>query len=199
MKTSKQIFAADGSNLKKYVSQNGLETRNWASSSTGVSIPFMPMAMSGTVTGCTNPIRKARLETIYTLIIRLTIQKSSATRFYSVMGRGAVIIQELATAVRHRGMRLGLPNHFAENWWFFKHSEEQDTSDPIFAKLYNAENELTEAHVKKWYDFSIEQLELFKPDLFYYNFEIAQPEFKEQLRKIAIITINRPNGTKASY
>lgn len=109
----------------------------------------------------------------------------------TTMGPRKDIMRELANEARREGMHFGLSNHFAENWWFFPHEEALDTSDPAFANLYGYGEELTEEHMNRWYDLSVEQINAFQPELLYYDFEIAKPEFREHRRKLAAYYYNK--------
>jgi alpha-L-fucosidase len=53
------------------------------------------------------------------------------------------------------------------------------------------ENKLTEEHVQRWYDFSVEQVEKFEPELLYYDFEIDKPEFLSKRRELAAYYYNK--------
>lgn len=109
----------------------------------------------------------------------------------TLLGPKQDIIQALSVEARRAGLNFGLSNHFAENWWFFPYHDELDTSDPAYAALYNKENVLDEAHIERWYELSLEQIHKFEPDLLYYDFEIAKPEFKSRLRDIAAYYYNK--------
>ena len=101
------------------------------------------------------------------------------TTYNSVAGAGVDYIGTLQKAVKARGIKFGISNHFAENDWFFDEGNGKDTdlADPAFAELYGTGGEKTDAHVKKWYDISMEIIEKYRPALISYDFDLQNDAF----------------------
>lgn len=99
--------------------------------------------------------------------------------YNSVAAAGVDYVGALQAAVKARGMKFGVSNHFAENDWFFDEEagKNTDLTDKAYAELYGAGGGKTRAHVKKWYAISTELMDKYRPDLLYYDFDLANEAF----------------------
>ncbi len=99
---------------------------------------------------------------------------STLTRWNSVnMGPKRDIVGELAKEIRANGMKLGISSHFAENWYYYKHSDEFDTNDPENSDLYGRVHEegapADAEFLKEFEDRTKEFIDLYKPDLIWFD------------------------------
>ena len=112
---------------------------------------------------------------------RLTRWKATA------MGPKVDYVRKLYEEAKKRGLKFGVSQHFAENWWFFPHVEGLDTSEEEYFDLYNVgkgEEKTSQEHLDRWYGFSKELIDMFEPDMLYYDFEIAKDDYKEKRYEI---------------
>lgn len=99
--------------------------------------------------------------------------------YNSVNQAGIDYVAELQRAVKSKGMKFGISNHFAENDWFFDESYGKGTDllDKTYSELYGTGGSKTESHVKKWYSISMEIIEKYHPDMIYYDFDLVNEAF----------------------
>ncbi len=96
---------------------------------------------------------------------------SDLTRWNSVdAGPKRNLCDELAKAVRKRGLRFGVSNHFAWNYAFFKyyHNNGFAKGHEEYADFYS-HGIVDEAYMKRWWDRTIELADKCKPDLYYFD------------------------------
>ena len=120
------------------------------------------------------------------------------------MGPHRDLVGDLATAVRAHGMKLGLSSHRAEHDWFFDggRSFPSDVNDPRYAGFYGpAEHRdlqsTDDASLSKeftyvsaeyradWLARSVEIVELYHPDLIYFDWWVGFPDFRETEERFA--------------
>jgi len=120
------------------------------------------------------------------------------------MGPHRDIFGELAAAVRAKGMRLGASSHRAEHDWFFDggRSFSSDVNDPKYASLYGPAQlrvlestddavlskdftYVSRAFREDWLARTAEIVELYHPDLLYFDWWVGQPDFRETERRFA--------------
>ena len=101
------------------------------------------------------------------------------TTYSSVNLAGIDYISNLQKAVKAKGMKFGISNHFAENDWFFDDASGvgTDVADKKYSELYGTGGDKTEAHVRKWFDISMEIMNKYHPDIIYYDFDLSNAAF----------------------
>jgi alpha-L-fucosidase len=107
------------------------------------------------------------------------------------------VIGELSRAVRDQWMVFGLSSHRAEHWWFFNGgmSFPSDVADPRFASLYGPAQPVTvppnEEFLEDWLLRTCEVVDLYRPQLVWFDWWIEQPAFEPYLRAFAAYYYNR--------
>lgn len=101
------------------------------------------------------------------------------TTYNTVNLAGIDYIADLEAAVRAKGLKFGISNHFAENDWFFDdaYGVGTDMADPAYSELYGTGGSKTESHIRKWYSISMEIIEKYHPDIIYYDFDLGDAAF----------------------
>lgn len=113
------------------------------------------------------------------------------------MGPKRDIICELSKAIRRAGLVLGLSSHRAEHWWFMNGGREfdSDVEDPQYAGLYGPAMPDTtqpdEAFLDDWLARCCELVDLYRPQVFYFDWWIEQPAFRPYLKRFAAHYYNR--------
>ena len=96
---------------------------------------------------------------------------SDLTRWNAVdMGPKRDLCGELAKAVRARGLKFGVSNHFAWNSGFFKyyHNNGFAKGQEDYADLYS-NGVVDEAYLKRWWDRTRELADKTQPDLYFFD------------------------------
>lgn len=96
---------------------------------------------------------------------------SSHTKWDSVeMGPKRDITGELAEAVRKKGLKFGVSNHFAWNPTFYQYNHHNgfDAKDPQYHDLYSNGQHNAET-LQRWWLRTTELAEKYKPDLYYFD------------------------------
>lgn len=115
------------------------------------------------------------------------------------------VVGELASEVRKRGLVFGVSSHRAEHWWFMNGGREfpSDVQDPEFADLYGpanpgpmdfGKNPPSEAFLADWLARCAELVDRYRPQLFWFDWWIEQPEFAPYLRRFASYYYNRAHA-----
>ena len=101
------------------------------------------------------------------------------TTYNTVTQAGVDYIGELQKAVKDKGIKFGVSNHFAENDWFFddEAGKGTDIEDKAYSELYGTGGSKTKSHVRKWYAISMEIIEKYHPDMLYYDFDLVNEAF----------------------
>jgi alpha-L-fucosidase len=113
-----------------------------------------------------------------------------------LIGPGRDVIAELAAAARRAGVRFGLSSHRAEHWWFFNGGTRfaSDVNDPEWADLYGPakplDSEPDRDFLDDWLARTAELVELYEPDIVYFDWWIEQPAFRDDLRRFAAYYYN---------
>lgn len=121
---------------------------------------------------------------------------SSHTRWsVAQMGPKRDTAGELAEAVRKRGMRFGNSSHLAFNWHFFPKDDDLDTRDPEAVGLYaedHAQGECpNQAFIDLWYAKTVDIIDKYRPDVFWFDFGFNRPEFEEARKRLAAYYYNK--------
>jgi alpha-L-fucosidase len=119
------------------------------------------------------------------------------------MGPKRDVVGELAAAVRKEGMVLGVSSHRAEHWWFFDGGMkfDSDVRDPKFGGLYGPAHDQKKAEsqaeppdkafLDDWLLRTTELVDKYRPQVIWFDWWIAQPEFHPYLQKFAAYYYNR--------
>ncbi|MEA1673145.1 alpha-L-fucosidase [Nitrospirillum sp. BR 11163] len=119
------------------------------------------------------------------------------------MGPKRDLIGDLARAVRAQGLHLGLSSHRAEHDWFFDEGRKiaSDVNDPRYADFYGPAQvrvkekgtddadvfgdftPVSQAWLSDWLARSAELVDLYHPDLIYFDWWISHPAFRGTLPK----------------
>lgn len=119
------------------------------------------------------------------------------------------VIGELAAAVRQHDMMFGLSSHRAEHWWFFEGGREfaSDVQDERYSSLYGpAQPQATQPDapfLDDWLARTRELVELYQPEIIYFDWWIEQPAFAPYLQQFAAYYYNqaaeRQRGVVINY
>ena len=125
------------------------------------------------------------------------IYESKYTSWNSVkLGPKRDHITQLASAVRARGLKFGISNHFFENWGWFHHTSQYDTGDPQNYALYNVpESETTTpslTHRTNWLNRAQEMVDKWHPDLIGFASAYGSKTRTRVLSSIFSIMLVRP-------
>jgi alpha-L-fucosidase len=120
------------------------------------------------------------------------------------MGPHRDLFGDLAAAVRAQGLRLGASSHRAEHDWFFDGGRTfpSDVNDPRFAGLYGPAQQrrlestddaavgkdftyVSKAFREDWLARTEEIVQLYHPDLLYFDWWVGSPDFRETERRFA--------------
>jgi len=126
----------------------------------------------------------------------------------SKMGPHRDIIEELSESIRNRGLHFGVSSHRAENWWFFGEGRKipSDVQDDRFRALYgpamgreSSENGRTppdKAFLDDWLLRTVELVDRFHPDVLWFDWWIARPEFCDHLQTFSAYYYNQGSRQK---
>ncbi|MGA9637246.1 alpha-L-fucosidase [Flavobacterium sp.] len=123
--------------------------------------------------------------------------KSTVTRWNAVdMGPKRDILGELFKAGREKGMIMGASSHFAFNWSFYNKKDKFDTTDPQYSDLYSKKgkdiNVPPSAEFKDlWWRRTKEIIDVYKPDILWFDFMLDTPDFADQRPKLAAYYYNK--------
>ena len=113
------------------------------------------------------------------------------------MGPRKDIISQLAAAIRKEGMIFGVSSHRIEHWWFLNGGMQfdSDVKSGKFSDFYgpaapdNAPP--SKEFMEDWLARCCELIDLYEPQLFWFDWWIEQPTMKSTLRKFAAYYYNR--------
>ncbi len=113
---------------------------------------------------------------------------STITRWNSVnMGPKKDIVGEIFKEARSRGLKVGVSSHFAYGWHWWTYKDKYETTDPELKDFYWTKHErwepASEEYVDHWYNRSMDMMTQYKPDLFWFDLGICEPEYQEALKK----------------
>ncbi|GAA4874683.1 alpha-L-fucosidase [Ferrimonas pelagia] len=106
---------------------------------------------------------------------------SDHTQWNSVeMGPKRDIVDELFTAARARGMKVGVTNHFAHNLDYYEHLFEYGGDwAPEYQDLYSHGGEPDEWYMNRWWNRTAELVDKYQPDLYYFDWGWNRPSMLE--------------------
>ncbi|QEC78560.1 alpha-L-fucosidase [Mucilaginibacter ginsenosidivorax] len=123
------------------------------------------------------------------------------------MGPKRDIIGELAAAVRKSGLIFGLSSHRIEHWWFMGEGTkfDSDVKDPAYADFYgpakvydpfskkadNVRPIMSPEFMNDWLMRNIELADKYKPQLFWFDWWIEQPELEPYRKSFASYYYNK--------
>ncbi|TGV04167.1 alpha-L-fucosidase [Flavivirga rizhaonensis] len=99
---------------------------------------------------------------------------SNITKWNSLnMGPKRDIAGELAKETRARGLKFGISSHFSENWYYYKHDEKFDTSDPenfgLYGRPHPEGQPADKQFLKLFEDRTKDMINLYEPDLLWFD------------------------------
>ena len=107
----------------------------------------------------------------------------SFSRFNAVeMGPERDVVGELLDACRKLGLKAGVSSHRAFHWEFYAPTEGWENRNPAYQDLYWKPRETRwpdEEFVNNWYLRTLELAVKYKPDIFWFDFFLDQPEFHD--------------------
>ena len=121
---------------------------------------------------------------------------SKVTKWNAVkMGPKRNIVGELAKAVRAQGMKFGVSDHYANNWYYYTYADDFDTRNPKYAGLYAPEHPKDappdSAFLHRWYSLTKELVDDFHPDVLWFDWKFEEPAFKPYRYRIASYFYNQ--------
>ena len=119
-----------------------------------------------------------------------------------VMGPQRDVVGELAAATRKRDLVFGVSSHRIEHWWFMNGGRQfpSDIQDPEFADLYGpatpggfekGTNPMDESFMDDWLMRCAELVDNYRPQLFWFDWWIEQPELEPYRQRFASYYYNR--------
>jgi len=121
------------------------------------------------------------------------------------MGPKRDIVGELATATRKRNLIFGVSSHRIEHWWFMNGGRAfpSDVQDPQYADFYGpatpgnsdfGKNPPNEVFMDDWLARCAELIDNYRPQLFWFDWWIEQPQMAPYLRRFASYYYNRAHA-----
>ena len=98
------------------------------------------------------------------------------------MGPKRDVVGELLAACRNIGLKAGVSSHRAFNWDFYFPIEGIDSYNPAYQDLYwkpRTTRWPDEDFINDWYLRTLELAVKYKPDIFWFDFFLDQPEFHD--------------------
>jgi len=124
------------------------------------------------------------------------------------MGPKRDLVGDLGKAVRAKGLKFGISNHFANNHHFYEYFfqngfDSQFKDHPELADLFSSRVQ-DDAQIERWWNITTEMADKYKPDLYYFDWgwnkpfwENERPEFCAFFYNLAIRsgmgTYGKPN------
>ncbi|MBA7579431.1 hypothetical protein ES708_21302 [subsurface metagenome] len=104
------------------------------------------------------------------------------------MGPERDVVGELLAACRNIGLKAGVSSHRAFNWDFYAPKEGVDSYNPAYQDLYwkpRTTRWPDEEFVNDWYLRTLELAVKYKPDIFWFDFFLDQPEMHDARYRFA--------------
>jgi len=125
------------------------------------------------------------------------LYNSSKTRWNSVdMQPHIDILQELKKEIHAQGLIFGASSHLAYNYNFYPKKPEFDTWNSANADLYSPSKKIDEPISDKWisevwWPRTKEIIDLYEPDILWFDFYLDKPEFIPYHKKLAAYYYNK--------
>jgi len=121
--------------------------------------------------------------------------KSNVTKWNAYnMGPHKNIIKDLEKAVRAQGLKFGVSDHYANNWYYYTYADHYDTNNPKYAGLYSPKHKKgtppNSYFLSRWYNLAREMVNDFHPDILYFDWKFQEPAFKPFRYRIAAYYYN---------
>ncbi|HEX7363189.1 MAG TPA: alpha-L-fucosidase [Bryobacteraceae bacterium] len=98
------------------------------------------------------------------------------------MGPHRDVVGELAREIRNENLKLGISSHRGNNWFYFTFEPDFDDSNPRYSGLYGKDHPpkqpASQGFLQDWYSRCVEIVDLYRPDLVYFDWKMNDPEFK---------------------
>ncbi len=98
------------------------------------------------------------------------------------MGPRRDVVGELGREVRNQGLKLGVSSHRANDWFYYIFEPDFDNTNPrysgLYGKVHPPHKPASQGFLEDWYSRCAEIVDLYRPDLFYFDWKMNNPEFK---------------------
>jgi alpha-L-fucosidase len=134
------------------------------------------------------------------------------------MGPRRDTIAEWTREARNQGLKLGISSHRAFHWSYYTFEKDFDTSDPLYASLYGPIHQPTPLinhqpgqlvqepstqFIQDWFARCMEIVNLYHPDLFYFDWANEAPGFEPNKKQLAAyyynLAVERGRGVVLTY
>jgi len=124
------------------------------------------------------------------------------------MGPRRDVVGELARELRNQRVKFGVSSHRAFHWSFYTFKKDFDTSNPLYAGLYGPihaptplvshkpgelQQTASREFLQDWYARSVELVNKYHPDLFYFDWANGAQEFEPYRKEFAAYYYNSAN------
>lgn len=109
------------------------------------------------------------------------------------MGPKRDVVGELLASCRNLGLKAGVSSHRAFHWEFYAPKEGLDSFNPAYQDLYwkpRTTRWPDEEFVNDWYLRTLELAVKYKPDIFWFDFFLDQPELHDARYRFAVNYFN---------
>ncbi|MEO1451945.1 MAG: alpha-L-fucosidase, partial [Bacteroidota bacterium] len=124
------------------------------------------------------------------------LYESSITPYNAVdMGPKQDVFKALMDEIKKQGLIAGASSHLAFNWNFYNQQDYFDTGNPEFAALYAPQHApyspVSEDWLANtWWPRTKEIIDLYQPDILWFDFYLDRPEFAPNHKKLAAYYYN---------
>jgi alpha-L-fucosidase len=110
------------------------------------------------------------------------------------MGPCRDVVAELGRATRQAGLKFGVSSHRAHNWRYYTFRDDFDTSNPEYSMLYGVPHPddapVSYEFILDWYARTKELVDLFAPDVLWFDFGWHRDEFEPWRPRVAAYYYN---------
>ncbi|NIJ43751.1 alpha-L-fucosidase [Wenyingzhuangia heitensis] len=124
------------------------------------------------------------------------LYKSSITPWNAVdMGPKRDVLKDLSEEIKKQGLIFGLSSHLAFNYNFYNQQPYFDNSNPKYTDLYAPPHKMGDSVssdwlAKTWWPRTKEIIDLYQPDILWFDFYLDRPEFAPYHKKLAAYYYN---------